>query len=279
LGKTKYLTVERRSFYDYKELAREVIEVASKIEELDYISYVPDGEPTLDINLGREIEIIKREINCRIAVLTNSSLLHYDDVREDLYLADLVSIKIDAVSEDVFRRLNRPHSKLKISSIKEGIVMFTEHFNGDIITETMLVKGLNDNSKEIIGIAKFISSLKNIRRAYISIPIRPPTEHWVKIPRSEDIVMAYDLFMNELGGNRVETLTSYEGENFTLLTDDIVNEILSIVNVNPLREDYARKIIERKGLNPNEVINKMLMKNIISIVKYRGHRFLIRKIS
>jgi len=271
--------VKRREFYDYKEIALEVIDVASKIDELDYISYVPDGEPTLDVNLGREIEIIKREINCRIAVLTNSSLLHYDDVREDLYLADLVSIKIDTVSENVFRRLNRPHYKLKISGIKEGIAIFTEQFDGDIITETMLVKGLNDNSKEIMGIAKFISSLRNIRKAYISVPIRPPTEHWVEIPRNEDIVMAYDLFMNELGGDRVETLTGYEGENFTLVTDDVVDEILSIVNVHPLREDYARKIIEKKGLNPNEVISKMLMKNVISIVNYKGHRFLIRKIS
>ena len=84
--------------------------------EIDYITFVPDGEPTLDFNLGKEISLL-RTLGKKIAVITNASLIARDDVKEELNEADLVSVKIDTVSNEVWRYTNRPVRKLSLMSI------------------------------------------------------------------------------------------------------------------------------------------------------------------
>jgi len=76
LGRTTNLTVERRGFYGWRDVVREVVEFTSRYGEvMDYVTFVPDGEPTLDANIGRVIEAVKAEVGVKVAVLTNASLL------------------------------------------------------------------------------------------------------------------------------------------------------------------------------------------------------------
>ncbi|RLF19159.1 MAG: radical SAM protein, partial [Thermoprotei archaeon] len=135
LGATRSLTTQRRSFYKPEEIVRQVEEFLRKAQvKVDYVSFVPDGEPTLDVNLKIEIEMLKERVGKPIAVLTNSSLLWMEDVRSSLYEADFVSIKVDSVSEDVWRRVNRPHSSLKLERILEGILEFSRSYRGKLVT-------------------------------------------------------------------------------------------------------------------------------------------------
>lgn len=140
------MIVERRQFYEPKEIFNNLKEKISKVremgEKIDFITFVPDGEPTLDINIGEEIRMFKT-FNIPVAVITNSSLLFLESVRQDLFEADLVSLKVDTVNETTFRKINRPHHSLDLNLILDGIVEFSKFFNGSIITETMLVEGLN----------------------------------------------------------------------------------------------------------------------------------------
>ncbi|MEM4462029.1 MAG: radical SAM protein, partial [Candidatus Bathyarchaeia archaeon] len=102
LGETTNKIIRRRRFYKPEDILTEVEkrvkDIYLKDEHIDYLTFVPDGEPTLDANLGREISLLKR-IGIPIAVLTNASLLWNKDVRKSLLEADLVSLKVDAVSE------------------------------------------------------------------------------------------------------------------------------------------------------------------------------------
>jgi len=70
----------------------------------------------LDVNLGKEIELLK-PLGIKIAVITNASLIWQDDVRNDLCKANWISLKIDAVSEDIWCRINRPHKSLQLDKI------------------------------------------------------------------------------------------------------------------------------------------------------------------
>ena len=92
--------------------------------------------------------------------------------------ADWVSLKVDAVNEEVWRKVNRPHRSLQLSSILDGMLAFARIYNGELATETMLVKGLNDGPERAEEIADFLAQLKP-DKAYISIPIRPPAERGV----------------------------------------------------------------------------------------------------
>ena len=96
LGKTVTMTMGRQAFYRpediFKEVKRKVDEAALRNERIDYLTFVPDGEPTLDLNLGEEISLFK-QTGIPIAVLTNASLIWRNDVRKDLMESNLVSLK------------------------------------------------------------------------------------------------------------------------------------------------------------------------------------------
>jgi wyosine [tRNA(Phe)-imidazoG37] synthetase (radical SAM superfamily) len=115
VGRTSRLRTARRAFYAVDDIvadvARKVDDARAAGEPVDYLTLVPDGEPTLDINLGQVIERIK-PLGVKIAVISNGSWLWRADVRRALAGADWVSVKVDAVRPDVWRRINRPHRSL-----------------------------------------------------------------------------------------------------------------------------------------------------------------------
>ncbi len=267
----------RRKFYDPIEVAREVLQFLEKLNfEVDYVTFVPNGEPTLDVNLGRIIELIKSEVSVPIAVLTNASLIFMEAVREDLQLADLVSVKVDSVIEDVWMKINRPHQDLRLSEILSGILEFSRSFNGKLITETMLVKGVNDHEHVLTENAKFISRIRGLEKAYISVPVRPPTEKWVEIPSEEAIVKAFSIYSKFMGENKVELLTGIESGEFRV-SEDPVNYILSLTRVHPLKLDYAIKILGG-GSEAEVAIEELVDKGKIVLVEYSGCKFILRKI-
>jgi len=277
LGRTVKMNVERKEFYKTEELFKDVRgrveETRKKNKDIDYLTFVPDGEPTLDINLGKEIDCLK-SLNVKIAVITNASLLLRDDVKKDLKNADLVSVKIDTVNEKTWKKINRPHPSLKLSKILEGISKFGQEFNGILYTETMLVKGLNDNMKEIEEIADFIEKL-SAEKSYISIPIRPPAEKWVKSPSEVSINKAYQIFKEK--NIDVELLIGYEGNEFTS-TGDIRQDILSITSVHPIREEGMEELL--RGANSDwEIIENLKNEKKIVEIRYKGKRFYMRNLS
>ena len=128
---------------------------------VDYVTVVPDGEPTLDLHLGRLLTLLKR-LGVPVAVITNGSLLWQDEVRSALCLADWVSLKADAAGEGPWRRVDRPHRALRLSQILRGMAAFREQFGAFLATETMLVWGANDSAKELEAIADLVASLRPI---------------------------------------------------------------------------------------------------------------------
>ena len=94
LGRTIKMKVERGAFYEPDEILQDVHDKVEKAREagevIDYLTFVPDGEPTLDINFGREIELL-RPLGIKIAVITNSSLIWREDVREALMKAERIA--------------------------------------------------------------------------------------------------------------------------------------------------------------------------------------------
>ncbi|MGD6853019.1 MAG: radical SAM protein, partial [Candidatus Bathyarchaeia archaeon] len=216
LGKTSQNKSTRQFFYQpadiSNEVQRKVANANNRNERIDYLTFVSDGEPTLDVNIGEEISLLKHT-GIPIAVLTNASLLWSSDVRQDLLKADYVSLKVDAISNDLWKRIDRPHKDLRLNAILQGIQDFVEIFKGTIVTETMLVDNINYEN-EFEKIATFLAELKKLNRAYIAVPTRPPAESWVKPAREQAVNVAFQIFSEKLGVDRVECLIGYEGNAF-----------------------------------------------------------------
>lgn len=274
VGETCEFTVKRRNFYQPEKIKKQVLTKISELrkhkEKIDYLSFVPDGEPTLDINLGEEIELLK-DTGIPIAVITNSSLIAQPDVRKDLNKANWVSLKIDAYSEEIWEKVNRPHPDLSLNNILEGITEFSNEYRGDLHTETMLIKEINTEIKHIEKIADFIGKLK-INKAYISIPTRPSTLKWIKQPTEEITNIAYSLFKEK--GINVELLTGYPPTKFAK-TDNVRDEILDITSVHPMREEDLSDILD-KADKDWEIVEKLLNEKEIKMVKFNKNKFYIR---
>jgi len=159
VGRTTYLEVTRREFFPVQEILDEVSQSIKRAEDsqrkIDFITLVPDGEPTLDIHLGELIRELK-QFKTPIAVITNASLIDRQDVQQELMQADWVSLKVDSVNEETWRKINRPHGSLQLSNILAGIMGFKQIFKGELVTETLLVSGINDQEKEISNLLNFL---------------------------------------------------------------------------------------------------------------------------
>ncbi|MBE9471066.1 MAG: radical SAM protein [Chloroflexi bacterium] len=276
LGRTMKMQVKRRAFYEPEEVLRDVrdkVEKASETgEAIDYLTFVSDGEPTLDINLGREIERL-RPLGIKIAVITNGSLIGREDVREDLLGADWVSLKMDSTRRDIWRKIDRPHGTLRLDSILDGALEFASEFKGELVTETMLVEGVNDDDDHIREVAGFLARLRPAI-AYLAIPTRPPAEEWVRPPGEEVINRAYQILSGRL--DRVEYLIGYEGNAFAF-TGDVEEDLLSITSVHPMREDAVSEFLARAGADWT-VVRKLIEQGRLIETEYEGRKFYMRKI-
>lgn len=240
-------------------------------QDIDYLTFVPDGEPTLDVHLGDEIDLLK-SLGFRIAVITNGSLIWRSDIRVDLEKADWVSLKVDGASEKVWRRINRPHGKLKLSRIFDGMCEFSKHYKGELVTETMLVHGVNEQPKDLEEIGDFLATLKP-SRSYLAIPIRPPAQKWVRRPDEETINSAYQILSQRIG--RLEYLIGYEGNAFAY-TGNLEEDLLSITAVHPMREDAVREFL-LKAKGDWSTIQTLIDKGQLVETEYGQEKFYVRK--
>lgn len=262
IGRTNRMCIDRRDFYSPEDIfvqtEKKIRELHDNGEHLDYITYVADGEPTLDKNLGNEINLLK-QFGIRVAVITNASLLWKDDVKKDLEKADWVSLKIDAVASDTWKRVDRPHGYLDMDKILASTIDFAQSFHGTLVTETMLVSGYNDSKESIGEIGKHIGRIKP-SKAFLLVPTRPPAESEVKRPSKQDLKDAYNI-IHKSASVDVECITEDEGESF-FLADDIVNDLLSIISVHPVRGDVIDKLLMDRNIGRN-ILNNLIGQGLI----------------
>jgi len=278
VGKTINMTRARRSFYKaediFEQVKKKVNETIPRKEPIDYLTFVADGEPTLDINLGNEISLLK-QLGIPIAVITNSSLIWQDDTKEDLLEADFVSFKVDTVNEKLWKRINRPHKDLKLNTILEGISDFADEFSGTIVSETMLIDGINYGD-EFEKIAEFLKCLKRLDKAYIAIPTRPPTERWITPAKEETVNAAFQVFAEKLGAKKLEYLIGYEGNAFSF-TGRVEEDLLSITSVHPMREEAVKEFLKKTNASWS-IIEKLLLEDKLVELEYSGKIYYMRKL-
>ena len=274
LGRTPRMQITRQAFHSTESLVEAVktqlTAAAEQGEEVDYLTFVPDGEPTLDENLGDTISALK-PLGVPTAVISNASLIWMAPVRQALMQADWVSLKMDAADEDTWQRIDRPHGHLELSGILDGARAFAQRYSGRLVTETMLVAGVNDSEAALTATADVIGDLQP-SVAYLSIPTRPPAEPWVHPPDEATIAQAYSIFSEKTP--QVETLIGYEGNAFAF-TNDAAADILSITAVHPMREDAMDAFLARSGADRG-LVTQLVANRQLTESAYAGHTFFLR---
>ena len=180
---------------------------------------------------------------------------------------------MDAVREDAWRGVNRPHRRLDLETVLAGMKAFASSFDGTLSTETMLVGGVNDDEEELRATAAFVGELAP-RTAYVAVPTRPPAESWAHPPTDAAVARAYEIFRSF--HPRVELLLGYEGDAFAS-TGDAVADLLSITAVHPMREEAACRFLDRGGL-PRTALDGLVQEGRMAQVSYGPHRYYVRPV-
>ena len=256
LGPTTCKTVERKSFFPKNEVVEEIERVLDRVEgaEVDYLTFAGEGEPTLNSDLGWIAEKARSAIestssNAKVAVITNSSLLWRRDVREDLMSVDACLPSLDAASESIFRRVNRPHRSLALDRILEGLAEFGDEYEGEVMLEVMLVKGYNDSEEELEKIASAVSELR-VDKLHILTPVRPPASN-VEPADAKAIMLAVEVF--EGAGVKTSVIDFPECGEFDFRAFSSVEEAVKIMSRHPMQEEQLEKLSLHFGVDLEKI--------------------------
>ncbi len=140
----------------------------------DVITFVGNGEPTLHPEFD---EIIAQALVVRntyaprtkVAVLSNAMNLSKPGVTKALMKADLCILKMDAGTNQMFQRINQPHSEKKLEKIVKQLSLF----RGNLIIQSLFLKGTIqgdplDNSDEE-NLSAWIERLKAVRPSRVFV--------------------------------------------------------------------------------------------------------------
>jgi wyosine [tRNA(Phe)-imidazoG37] synthetase (radical SAM superfamily) len=277
LGPTPETSLARAAFYPPEHVVAQVTErvraLRARGEPIDYLTFVPDGEPTLDLHLGDMIDGL-RPLGIPIAVISNGSLVWQDEARAALAKADWVSLKVDSADETVWRRINRPDPSLRLQTVLDGLAAFARSYHGHLVTETMLLEGVNVDPATVRATAAFVATLRP-HTAYLLVPTRPTAEAWARCPSEEAVTRAYQIFAARLA--LVELLTGGETAAFGA-TGDAENDLLSTAAVHPMRAEAVRELLAKDGA-AWQVVEQLVARDLLKEIEYDGQTFYVRRLS
>ncbi len=175
IGSTNVVASERMLYIPIEEPLEELRSWLQEHKEehssLNFITLSGFGEPTLNSQIGEFIERLKQLSSVPVAVITNSSTLYDPAVRSALAQSCLIVPSLDAATDAVFNKIDRPHPNIKIQDIIDGLIALRREFSGQIWLEVMLVKGLNDDLRHIRKLKEIIDRI-NPDKVQLNSPVR-----------------------------------------------------------------------------------------------------------
>ena len=251
VGLTTQLTTHRKEYVPIDEVIEELTAYLSQKPELDYITFSGQGEPTLNSGLGRVVSYLKEHHpGYKIALLTNGTLFWDAGLRAEVSRIDLILPDLDAATDLVFRKINRPCASLDNDLIIDGLIRLRKEFKGKIYLEVFLVPNLNDTDQELSKLKEAILKI-NPDRVQLNSLDRPGPEPWVK-PMSPEKLDDIAAFLKPLPVEIVTKATSRK--TIQSFQKNISLQILDTIKRRPCTDQDLCEIL---GLHKNE-LNKYL---------------------
>lgn len=232
--------------------------------KVDVITLTANGEPTLYPYLNELIdEIDKIKGNTQTLILTNSATLVDDTVFASLLKIDQVKLSLDAVSPEVFKKIDRPHSSIKIDDIVSKVIEFSKVYRGKLFIEILFVYELNDTKEEVQNLNNVLLQL-NATRIDLGTIDRPPAYPVMGISYKElhEIALMFD---NSLPIH-IASRTHAEPNNASYTNEEIINTLdkrpLTLGDINLLFDDASKNRLQTL------IDNKQIIKKTVGNLEF-----------
>jgi len=237
LGRTLRIQGERALFFSTPEVMTDIDRaLRDRGDEVDFVTVMGDGEPTLAENLGEISDGVRKIWTGKTALITNGSLFFLPEVRRDSMRFSVVSPTVAAGDERTFRRVHRPGRGFGLEKLLHGLEEFRAQYEGQIWAEVMLIRGINDDRWSLEGIRAAVERI-GADRVHINTPIRPPCERGVFPPSKESLQLALGILP------RAVDLSAPEQGAFARPRDHPVVQLIEIAKNHPLREEQALRML------------------------------------
>ncbi len=248
----------------------EVMQHLQKAKRVDVITLSGSGEPTLNRDLGWVIRELKGRVATPVAVITNGSLLHREDVREDLSSADIVLPSLDAATGETFARINRPHPSISLDHVVRGLQAFCGGFKGKIWLEIMLAKGVNDGPKEVEGFRKILQSVA-VDKIQLNTVTRPAPLRKAKPLDASELAR-----IRRVLGDRCEVIAGFDKRSEALGIDDWVADLLDILRRRSLTIDDVVRVTGIARDEAEERLTRLEEQRRLCTVKQGGLTYYVQ---
>jgi wyosine [tRNA(Phe)-imidazoG37] synthetase (radical SAM superfamily) len=196
-GKTSHLTLERKEYVSFEAVKTELTHYLAHHARPDYITFSGSGEPTLNVKIGDVINFLKDRVpDIPVAVLTNGTLFSQKQVRSDIKNAEVVMPSLDAATEKIFNKINRPSPHLRVDKIIDGLIRFRKEYSGKIWLEVFIIPGMNDTIAELNILKQVIGKIKP-DQVHLNTLDRPGTVSTIRAATREELEHVLDVFQME----------------------------------------------------------------------------------
>lgn len=234
----------------------EILEAIKKglkqFKNIQSLTITANGEPTLYpylYELMLRLEDIKGRV--QTLLLTNGSLLWDLSVSRACLLFDKVKFSLDAISPEVFKKIDRPTKNISLEQILQGIYQFSADFSGELYAEILFVKNINDSLDEIKKMARFLAPMR-LKRLDISSIDRPPAYKVSPIPQEQLEIFAR-IFRDFKIPTFLPTRTpNTKKENLNLSQD----EILKTLALRPMSKEDIESLWNEESINRLEILHQ-----------------------
>jgi wyosine [tRNA(Phe)-imidazoG37] synthetase (radical SAM superfamily) len=273
LGRTRPMTNERWDYVPCSEVVDQVKNALARhrVGEIDWITFVGSGEPTLNAGLGRMIREVKALCDLPVAVITNGALLYRPGIRRELQVADAVLPSLDAGSAELYRTINRPWPELTFERVVDGLVLFRASYPGKLWIEVMLIRALNDTEGALRDLAAVLRRI-GPDEIHVNLPIRIPAEPWVEPPDREGLMRASALL-----GDVARIIHPAEGTFDLSGHENVTDAVIEVITRHPMREDeLVRALRRRTGGHVARALAELADDGRARVIMRHGHRFWTR---
>ncbi len=267
LGRTPEKTLTRKKFFPKSEILDHIRKKIQSGSRIDYITFSGSGEPTLYLDLGELIQDIKKMTVIPVAVLTNSTTMTSSQVREELTAADLVVPSLDAATQPVFEKVNRPHPDLRIADIIHGLSAFSKIYHGALWVEILLVMGVNDSDKHVQALRTALDKIKP-GKVQLNTVVRPPAESFARPLNFKEL----EHIQSRLNHN-CEIVADFSPKHQTMISENLKESILAMIRRRPVT---LKDIADSMGMHKNEVLkylNILLNENAVKSVAFENKTY------
>ena len=247
VGKTTKLSLSRKEYINSDCIKDELKHYFENNPAPDFITITASGEPTLNLHLGEIIQFVKQSNpDVSVAVITNGTLLHDEEVRAALMYADLLLPSLDAATDEVFKKINRPAENLNVDDCTQGLIALCNEFKGKIWLEVFTLPGYNDHESELDELKKIIVQI-NPDSIQLNTLDRPGTVPNLRGASREELQRVVDYWQL----NNVEIIAKpKQSEKAQSYRKDSKSAIIETISRRPCTID---DLIEMLGLNKNEI--------------------------